>query len=143
MSRLFRRRLQRALDSVPSPPPDLSSLSPDAQVLWAVRLVGLKRLLQGAANDRAATEPAADAAPEQKCESKPQAEVTQSTPAVCGRPPHKPRPREVWEPDPSFVPPQNQYWEELCRWRVRGLDEPHDEEPPEADELDELIYGSR
>jgi len=26
--------------------------------------------------------------------------------------------------------------------RARGLDEPYDDDPPEQDELDELIYGS-
>jgi hypothetical protein len=141
MSRLFRRRLQRALDNVPEAPPDLSSLSPDQQVLWAVRLLGLKALLQGATKGRATTEPAAGAAPKEKCEPEPQAKATQSTPAVSSPPPAKPRRREAWEPDPAAIPPQNQYWEELCRWRFRGPNEPYDDEPSEADELDELIYG--
>lgn len=142
MSRLFRRRLQRALDNVPAPPPDLSSLSPDAQLLWALNQVGLLALLQGPANDRKPAEPATVATPE-PCEREPQVKVTPSTSPVDNGPPAKPRPRKSWwEPDPSSVPPQNQYWEERCKWRVRGLHEPYDEEPPEQDELDELIYGS-
>ena len=145
MSRLFRRRLRRALDGIPPPPPDLSALSPDDQILFAVKQVGLKALLHEVATDEHADKPAAGAPLEPERATESSREVVSSTPAET-KPasPTKPsRPRHAGEPDPAAIPPQNQYWEEKCRFRFRRLDEPYDDdEPSEEDDLDELLYGS-
>jgi len=151
MNRSTRRRLARASQNVPPPPPDLSALSPVERLHWMSDLVGFENIVRAAnaedkaerrakAAERAAAE--AQRAPEPPVEvALPQAPV-ETRPAPPAKPPH--RPRYPGEPDPSYVPPPpNQYAEEMCHWRARGPNEPYDDEPPEDDELDELIYGDQ
>ena len=44
------------------------------------------------------------------------------------------RPRHVGEPDPDFVPPQNQFWEERCWFRAREAQDFYDDEPERNDD---------
>src|SRR5205807_852760 len=79
-------------------------------------------------------------APEPPAEAAPPPARAETRPAPPVKPPH--RARYPGEPDPSFVPPPpSEYVEQMCRWRARGPNEPYDDDPPEDDELDELIYG--
>lgn len=136
MKRAIRLRLARARQNIPPVPPDLSAMSAEKQLLWAVEQVGLKALL-GA--DQNAKEPAVMATPEPER----QAEANVAPPAADKTKPAPRPPRHAGEADPAAVPPQNQWWETMCRFRFRGPGEPYDDEAPEEDELDELIYGSR
>jgi len=154
MNRSTRRRLARASQNVPPPPPDLSALSPVERLHWMSDLVGFENIVRAAnAEDKAerrakAAERAAAEARDPQRAPEPPAKVAlsqapvETRPAPPAKPPH--RPRYPGEPDPSYVPPPpNQYAEEMCHWRARGPNEPYDDEPPEDDELDELIYGDQ
>ena len=154
MNRSTRRRLARARQNVPPLPPDLSAMSPVERLHWMADQVGLENIVRAAnAEDaaerraQAAERAAAEArdrerAPEPPAEAAlPQAPV-ETRPAPPAKPPH--RPRYPGEPDPSYVPPPpSEYAEEMCHWQARGPNDYYDEEPPEDDELDELIYGNR
>jgi hypothetical protein len=138
MKRAIRRRLFRAHQNIPPVPPDLSAMSPQDQILWVVKQVGLKALL-GAY--RKTEEPAAMTTPEPERAPEPPPEVAPPPAPIETKPAPRP-PRHAGEPDPAAVPPENQWWQTMCWFRFRGLNEPYDDEP-EQDELDELIYDSR
>jgi hypothetical protein len=135
MKRATRLRLARARQNIPPVPPDLSAMSPQDQILWAVKQVGLKALLDA---DQEAKESAVVETPEPERIPAPSPAVA-PPPAPVHTEPAPRSPRHAGEPDPAAVPPQNQWWQTMCRFRIRGLNEPYDDEPEEQDELDELI----
>lgn len=145
----LRRRVRRLKRTRPSKRPEnFDSLDPLEQLTWYAKQGRLTELVceMEAANkaerEAKAAERAARDAQEPRRESEPAAEAVPPVPVEPKpAPPAEPfRARYPGEPDPNAVPPQNQYWEEKCRFRVRGPEDVYADEP-ERDELDELIYG--
>jgi len=132
----------------PSPherPANFDSLSGTDQLTWLIENgVPLSRLLSddyGGGTSKPAAEVAlqpSQPAPEPPAEVALPPAPVETRPAPPAKPPH--RPRYPGEPDPSYVPPPpSQYAEQMCRWRARGPNDYYDDEPPEEDELGELI----
>jgi hypothetical protein len=145
---MLRGRLRRVLRRRPAArPANFNSLDPLDQLTWLAEHNLYNDVVRevehaGKAEEEArAAERAEIQGPPRPPE--PTVEVVPSAPVAAERaPPTRPhRPRHAGEPDPAAVPPQNQWWETMCRFRFRGPDEAYDDEPPEQDELDELIYG--
>jgi hypothetical protein len=148
----LRRRVRRLKRTRPSERPEnFDSLDPLEQLTWLARnnqLTDAVREIEEASSaeeEAKAAERIALGTPEPRRETEPTVEIARPAPLESKpEPPTKPsRPRHAGEPDPTFVPPQNQYWQTMCRFRLRQLGEPYDDQPPEEDELDELIYGRR
>ena len=143
-----RARIARLNRSPQERPDNFDSMSGTEQLIWLIENgTTLDELLSddypGGSSKHAASAPL-----EPRQAREPPAEVAlseapvENKPAPPAKPPH--RPRYPGEPDPSYVPPPpSQYAEQMCRWRARGANDYYDNEPPEDDELDELIYGDR
>jgi hypothetical protein len=148
MKRGQRTRIARLKCRSPRERPDnFDSMSGTEQLAWLIENgETLSRLLSDDYGGETC-KPAAGAALQPQPAPEPPAEVAlppapvKTRPAPPAKTPH--RPRYPGEPDPSYVPPPpNQYAEEMCRWRARGPDDYYDDQPPEEDELDDLIYGN-
>ena len=144
-----RTRIARLNRRSPHERPDnFDSMSGTEQLIWLIENgATLGELLSddypaGTSADAAGAVLPPQPAPEPPIEVAPPPAPVETKPAPPAKPPH--RPRYPGEPDPSYVPPPpSQYAEQMCRWRARGPNEPYDDDPPEDDELDELIYGNR
>jgi hypothetical protein len=151
MNRSTRLRLKRARHTaMPAPKVDLSGMTAMERLLWAAQNGTFETIVRQANDEWRAEPPAeaqssADDRPEPTHEREPEAiaEVMSAAPPADAEPPPEPwRPSYPGEPDPNYVPPpQNEWWQERCHFRVRRLDEPYDDDPPEMSEDDELIYG--
>ena len=137
----FSRRIRRIKRTRPSKRPEnFDSLDEQEQLTWYAKQGRLKELLCEGEDASTAEKEAKPAEPR---EPAPTAVVASPAPVEPKpAPPAKPPPpRHAGEPDPNALPPQNQYWEEKCRFRFRGPEDAYADEP-EQDELDELIYGT-
>jgi hypothetical protein len=133
----LRRRVRRLKRTRPSKRPEnFDSLDEMEQLTWYVRQGRLAELVRGGEEAKPAAKPVR---PEPAVEEAPPPAPVETKPAPTVQPF---RARYAGEPDPTALPPQNQYWEEKCRFRARGPEDVYADEP-ERDELDELIYGKR
>jgi hypothetical protein len=130
------RRVRRIKRTRPSKrPANFDSLDEMEQLTWYVRQGRLTELVRGGEEAKPDEKPVR---PEPAVEEAPRPAPVETKAA----PPVQPfRARYAGEPDPTALPPQNQYWEEKCRFRFPGPEDAYVDEP-EQDELDELIYGS-
>ena len=116
-------------------------MTPSERLLWQSKLVGFNTLVRLANTRRRkaiGSEPLAPAPQPGLPAEAELAEVADGSP-----PAEPPRPSHTGEAKPAYVPPPpNVYVESMCWWRKRGLHEPYDDDPPELDEDDELIYGT-
>ena len=146
---MLRGRLRRVLRRRPAERPEnFDRLDPQEQLTWLAKRNLYNDVVREVAEESKAEEEA-KAAERAKIQGpqrppEPTVEVAPAAPVAAERAPsaRPERPRHAGEPDPAAIPPQNQWWETMCRFRFRGPDDFYDDEPPEQDELDELIYGS-
>jgi hypothetical protein len=154
MSRAILRQLARIEEKGPRDPVNLESMSEDEQLDYRIATNGLEQTIAEDIGDETnqtaeAAEPDKQSGEELQSAPGPSAEAAASTPPVQTGPAPPPEPWKAsypGEPDPTFVPPQNQPWQQNAQFRPRLAPEPYPDPPrsrqSQEDDWEQKNFGS-